>query len=73
MIKVSESLQSNFPKLSQPALRALHAAGCTRLEQVAMLSEAQLKQLHGIGPTAVEALRQALAEKGLAFAESKDV
>lgn len=73
MIKVSESLQSNFPKLSQPALRALHAAGCTRLEQVAMLSEAQLKQLHGIGPTAVEALRQALAEKGLAFAGAKDV
>ncbi len=73
MIKVSESLQSNFPKLSQPALRALHAAGYTRLEQVAALSEAQLKQLHGVGPTAIEALRQALSEKGLAFAGAKDV
>lgn len=73
MIKVSESLSSDFPKLSQPALRALHAAGCTRLERVAALSEAQLKQLHGIGPNAVEALRKALTEKGMTFAESKDV
>ncbi len=73
MIKVSESLKSDFPKLSQPALRALHSAGCTRLEHVAALSEKQLCQLHGVGPTAVEALRKALAEKGLAFAESTHV
>jgi len=71
MIKVSESLPNDFPKLSQPALRALHAAGCTRLEQVAELGEAQLKQLHGVGPNAVDALRRALAEKGLTFRMEK--
>jgi hypothetical protein len=61
--------ESDLPKgLSQPALRALLAAGCQRLEQVAELSEAEVKQLHGIGPNALEQLRSALAERGLKFA-----
>jgi len=62
---------SAFPVgLAQPALRALRGAGCQRLEDVAALSEAQLKQLHGMGPRGIEILRQALAEKGLYFARS---
>jgi hypothetical protein len=56
------------PKLSQPALRALAAAGFTRLEQLAAVREADLKKLHGIGPNALAQLRSALAERGLAFA-----
>ena len=55
-------------KLSQPALRALHTAGCQRLEQVAALSEPEVSQLHGIGPNAIAQLRRALAEAGLSFA-----
>jgi DNA-directed RNA polymerase alpha subunit len=58
---------TGFPKLSAPARRALSGAGYTRLDQLAEVSESELKQLHGMGPTAVEALRAALAERGLSF------
>ncbi len=58
---------SDLPKLASPARRALDAAGYTRLEQLTQVSEAELKKLHGIGPNAIEALRKALAEKGLGF------
>jgi hypothetical protein len=62
--------ESNLPDgLAQPALRALAGAGCQRLEQVASLSEAEIKQLHGIGPNALNLLRRALAAKGLSFAK----
>jgi deazaflavin-dependent oxidoreductase (nitroreductase family) len=57
------------PGLSQPAQRALKAAGYTSLEQLAGVSEADLLNLHGVGPKAIETLRQALGEQGLAFAE----
>ncbi len=57
------------PGLSQPAQRALKAAGYTRLEQLAGVSEADLLALHGVGPKAIAALRQALAAQGLALAE----
>jgi deazaflavin-dependent oxidoreductase (nitroreductase family) len=56
------------PGLSQPAQRALKAAGYTRLEQIAGVTEADLLKLHGVGPKAIETLRHALAEKGLVFA-----
>jgi ERCC4-type nuclease len=54
--------------LSAPARRALTGAGCTRLEDVAKLSEKELKQLHGVGPNAIEKLRQALRQTGRSFA-----
>jgi deazaflavin-dependent oxidoreductase (nitroreductase family) len=57
------------PGLAQPAQRALKAAGYTRLEQFASVSEDDLLKLHGVGPKAIETLRQALADQGLAFAE----
>jgi hypothetical protein len=56
-----------FPKLSAPARRALSAAGYTRLEELAQASESDLKKLHGMGPTAIAALRTALGEHGLSF------
>jgi len=59
------------PKLSQPAKRALFGAGYFRLEQLAEISEAEVKQLHGIGPNALEQLRLALANRGLSFADRK--
>jgi len=59
----------NFPKgLSNPARRALSSAGYTSVEQLAGVSEAEIKKLHGIGPNAIKQLQQALAEKGLSFA-----
>lgn len=66
--KLDHPSDSDFPAgLSQPALRALAGAGYSRLEQLAAVCEADLKKLHGMGPKGIETLRQALAEKGLAF------
>ncbi|MBI5840872.1 MAG: hypothetical protein HZB19_12290 [Chloroflexi bacterium] len=46
-------------------------AGISRLEQLTELSEVELSQLHGIGPSAVSQLRRALAVRGLSFAGEK--
>jgi uncharacterized protein YdhG (YjbR/CyaY superfamily) len=59
--------ETDFPKLSAPARRALAAAGYSRLEQLSAVSEPDLASLHGIGLTAIASLRQALHERGLAF------
>ena len=56
-----------FPKLGAPARRALSAAGYTRLDQLAAVSERDLKKLHGMGPSAITALREALHKRGLSF------
>jgi predicted flap endonuclease-1-like 5' DNA nuclease len=61
----------DFPKVSQPALRALAGAGITRLEQLTKLSEAEIANLHGMGPTGVKALREALTARGLSFSSKK--
>jgi uncharacterized protein YdhG (YjbR/CyaY superfamily) len=58
---------AGFPKLGAPARRALSAAGYTRVNQLAQVSEPDLKKLHGMGPTAIAALRDALHERGLSF------
>ncbi len=57
------------PGLAAPAQRALAAAGIKRLEQLTKLSESEVKQLHGIGPNALNQLLHALNAKGLSFAE----
>ena len=64
--------QSDLPKLAQPAQRALAGAGIQRLQQLTKFSEAEIKQLHGMGPKALGELRQALADRGLSFAGEKD-
>jgi DNA-directed RNA polymerase alpha subunit len=53
--------------LSKPALRALTGAGYTRLEQLAELTEADLRELHGMGTKAIDQIRQALAANGLSL------
>lgn len=58
---------TGFPKLAAPARRALSGAGFTRLDQLAGTSESDLRKLHGMGPTAMEALRTALRQRGLSF------
>ncbi|HSL45537.1 MAG TPA: DUF4287 domain-containing protein [Anaerolineales bacterium] len=55
------------PKLGAPAERALAGAGVKNLKQLTKFSEAEIKELHGVGPNAIGKLRQALAEKGLSF------
>jgi hypothetical protein len=67
----TKELESNWPKLAAPAHRALSGAGFTRLEQLTQVSESSIKDLHGIGPNALEQLRHALAARGLSFAEQE--
>ena len=55
--------------LAAPAQRALSAAGLTRLEQVSKLREDEVRSLHGMGPSAIDMLRKALAARGMAFAD----
>ena len=71
-VKRSNQPASDLPdKLSQPAQRALAGAGIRNLQQLTKFSETEIKQLHGIGPNAMQQLRTALAAKGLSFAEPK--
>lgn len=60
--------EHDFPKIGQPATRALLAAGYTSLDQLTKLTEADILKLHGMGPKALGILRQALAGQGQAFA-----
>lgn len=57
----------DFPRLAQPALRALSAAGYTKLEQLTKTTEADLSKLHGMGSRAIDVLKNALRERGLSF------
>ena len=61
----------DLPKLSAPAQRALAAAGIERLVQLTQFSEAQVKQWHGIGPNALNALSDALKARGFSFANKE--
>jgi hypothetical protein len=69
MKKVTPKKQeSDLPvKLSAPAERALAGAGIKNLKQLTKFTEAEIKNLHGIGPNALGKLRRALTEKGLSF------
>lgn len=64
--------ESSLPNgLSNPARRALAGANIETLEQLAQHTEAEIKELHGIGPSAMDLLRSALAAKGLSFIDAK--
>lgn len=53
--------------LSAPARRALENKQITTLKQLSGFSEAELLQLHGMGPASLPRLRKALQDNGLAF------
>jgi hypothetical protein len=59
--------ETDLPKLGAPARRALLGAGYTRLEHLTEVTESEVMRLHGMGPTAMTVLRDALAERGLFF------
>jgi hypothetical protein len=64
--------ESDLPaKLGAPAERALAGAGIKNLKNLTKFTEAEIKQLHGVGPNALGKLKQALAAKGLSFAKEK--
>jgi hypothetical protein len=58
---------TDLPKLAAPARRALNGAGYTRLEDLTKATESEVRKLHGMGPNAMQALRNALRERGLSF------
>ncbi len=68
---MTDQKQSDFSKLASPARRALANAGIQNLKQLAEFSEAEIRELHGIGPNALVQLRLALRAKGLSFAIKK--
>jgi len=53
--------------LGKPATTALEEAGLTTLKKVAAKTEAELLELHGVGPKAVETLAEALSAEGLSL------
>jgi hypothetical protein len=54
--------------IGQPATRALTGAGITKLGQLTRTTEADIRKLHGVGPSAIKRLREALGKAGLSFA-----
>jgi len=65
--------QSDLPgKIGKPAGRALANAGIRRLIDLTKFSEAEIKKLHGVGPNAINKLRNALLAQGLSFANEKE-
>jgi predicted RecB family nuclease len=56
------------PGVSNPARRALEGAGVTTLADLTQHRRSDLLALHGMGPKAMRALDEALAERGLAYA-----
>lgn len=65
--QTSATQKMDFPNIGKPAQRALISAGYTNLKQLTKVTEAELGQLHGMGPKALGLLRDALNEKGLSF------
>jgi hypothetical protein len=59
--------ETDLPKVSAPARRALLGAGYTRLEHLTKVRESEVMRLHGMGPNAMRVLRDALQERGLSF------
>jgi hypothetical protein len=65
--QMTASIKEHFPAgLAQPALRALAGAGYSRLDDLRKVKEADLLQLHGMGPQALEILRSALKNARMA-------
>lgn len=65
---MTTSPNSGFPAgLAAPAVRALTAAGYTRLDQLAGVPVAELKRLHGMGPKALRLLEEALSQRGMSL------
>ncbi len=53
--------------ISAPARRALEGKGINTLQLLCQYSEKEILKLHGIGPSAIPKLREALKSEGLSF------
>jgi hypothetical protein len=60
--------ESAFPKgIAKPALRALAAAGVSRIDQLAKFTESELRAMHGMGPKAIGIIKAELRKQGKAL------
>lgn len=57
----------DFPKLSNPARRALANAGIRQMKDLTKITAADFARLHGIGPNTVIPLKAAMKSRGLTF------
>lgn len=62
------TLGPEFARLSKPAKRALINNGIRSARDLASWSQRDVMQLHGIGPSALPILEDALQASGLGFA-----
>lgn len=60
-------VQGFLSALSAPARRALESKGISSLERLSTFREDEILQLHGMGPSSIPKLKQALKERGLGF------
>ena len=60
-------MNSEFPKLSKPAHRALEHAGILKLKDLGKWTEKDLLALHGIGPSAIPPLKAAMKKAKIMF------
>lgn len=58
---------TDLPKLAAPAQRALAGAKIGSLAALATKREAEVAELHGMGPNALATLKAALKANGLSF------
>ena len=59
-------------RVGAPARRALERAEITTLEHLSTFTETELLALHGMGPSSIPKLRDALDSKGLSFREKQE-
>ncbi len=63
-----KKMKTDLPEgLSAPAIRGLLGAKITSLKHLARHTQAEILALHGVGPSAIPKLRNALKKRGLAF------
>ena len=68
MKKTAPQVNAEWPRgVAKPAQRALASAGYTNLDQLTKAREADLATLHGMGPKALDILREALKQRGKSF------
>ncbi|WP_239775916.1 DNA-binding protein [Mammaliicoccus sp. K-M42] len=60
---------THLPKIGKPATNALDKINVTTLEQVSKLDYHNLSKLHGVGPKAINILKEALNEQGMSFSK----
>jgi hypothetical protein len=68
--KINKPKTGFLSSLSAPARRALENEKITTLKKLASYSEDEILRLHGMGPSSIPKLREALMEENMSFRKS---